>query len=295
MKRSDISLFIQRTLTRISPALNMRWVYFHHYHKFIHLKKPVTFDEKIQWLKLHDYGTNPVVQQCADKLAVRDYVEAKGCGELLNPLYAAYERVEDIDWDALPNQFAIKLNSGSGFNMFCRDKKSFDIEGAKKTLSLWMKKARTVNLIFAENQYKHIPIRILFERFIDTGDGTLPADYKLFCFNGEAKYMMLCTKRETGHPEFYFFDRKRRLVRLNKRGLAAPKGFTIDFPEVYDQLFDYASRLTQGFPFVRADFYVDGNHIIFGELTFTPSAGYDGNIPEEQNRFIGSLIHLPQP
>lgn len=291
MKRV-ISKGFKSLLTRISPRLNTEVVYFFKFKKRINLKNPRTLDEKIQWLKLHTYLGNPLVTQCADKYAVREYVEKCGCKEILNELYGVYDRVEDIPWEELPNSFVIKWNFGCGQNMIVRDKSKLNIEEAKKKLNEWYKIHDTFYLPYSEMQYKGIPPKLVCEKLIDGGGGLLPLDYKLYCFNGTAKYVMLCTERETGHPKYYFFDREKKLCRLNKRGMAAPEGFTIEMPEGYVKLFQYADVLSEPFPFVRADFYLEQGKVIFGELTFTPCGGYDVNIPEEKNVYLGNQVKL---
>ena len=107
--------------------------------KKIDLKNPQTFNEKIQWLKIHDYPKNPLVIQGADKYAVRRYIQKKGLGNTLVPLIGAWERAEDIDWDKLPEKFVLKCNHGCAYNILCPDKKKFDKEAAIKQLNKWMK------------------------------------------------------------------------------------------------------------------------------------------------------------
>ena len=77
------------------------------------------------WLKLKKYANNPLVRQCADKFAVREYIEQCGLGHILNDLIGAWDRPEDIDWNALPNRFVIKCNHGAGYNLVCKDKSKF--------------------------------------------------------------------------------------------------------------------------------------------------------------------------
>lgn len=282
-----------RTLcTLISPTFNTRVVYLFKFHRPINLKDPKTLDEKIQWLKLNTYLGNPVVTQCADKYAVRQYVKDHGCEEILNDLYFAWDSVDEIDWNSLPDKFVMKWNFGCGQNLICRDKSKLDVEETKKLLNDWLSIHDTFYLPYSEMQYRGIVPKLICEKLIETDDGALPLDYKLFCFNGKPYVVMLCTERETGHAKYYFFDRNRQLVRLNKRGIAAPEGFTIPLPEGYDKLFEYAEKLADSFPFVRADFYLEKGKVIFGELTFTPAGGYDPNIPREQNLFLGSMVNL---
>ena len=280
--------------THISPKLNTRVTYYGKFHRKIDLNNPKTLDEKIQWLKLNTYLGDPLVTQCADKYAVRKYVERCGCKEILNDLYFAWDSVDEIIWEDLPQKFVIKWNFGCGQNLICRDKSKLDKKETIKLLKKWYRLHKTFWQPYSEMQYKTIVPKLICERLIETETGDLPLDYKLYCFNGEAKYVMLCTDRQSGHPAYYFFDRERQLVRLNKRGLAAPEGFSIPMPEGYDQLFEYADKLSKPFPFVRADFYLDNGKVIFGELTFTPCAGYDVNIPREQNEFLGDQVELPR-
>ena len=283
----------RKCCTRLSPEFNTRVVYRSKFHRAIDLKDPKTLDEKIQWLKLNAYLGNELVTQCADKYLVRNYVEDCGCSEILNELYFSYDSVDEINWSELPDKFVIKWNFGCGQNLICRDKGNLDIDGAIRQLKKWYKLRNTFYLGYAEMQYKNIIPKLICERLIETEDGGLPLDYKLYCFNGKAQYVMLCTDRGSGHAKYYFFDRARQLVRLNKRGLEAPENFSLTMPEGYDKLFQYAEKLSKPFSFVRADFYLELGKVIFGELTFTPCGGYDVNIPREQNLFLGSQVQLP--
>ena len=151
MKTTDTKLGrrFKQMLTRISPKLNTRVVYLTKFKKPINLKHPQTLDEKIQWLKFNTYYQNPLITQCADKYAVREYVEKCGCGEILNELYGVYDRVEEIPWDTLPNQFVIKWNFGCGQNLIVFDKSKLDIEDAKRKLNDWYKIRDTYYLTYS--------------------------------------------------------------------------------------------------------------------------------------------------
>ena len=116
--------------------------------------------------KFNTYYKNPLVTQCADKYAVREYVEKCGCGEILNELYGVYDKVDDIPWDTLPNQFVIKWNFGCGQNLIVLDKTKLDIEDAKKKLNEWYKLRDTFYLTYSEMQYKGIPPKLICEKLI---------------------------------------------------------------------------------------------------------------------------------
>ena len=128
---------------------------------------------------------------------------------------------------------------------------------------------------------------------INPEDWIAPKDYKVFCFNGCAKYIMVCIGREKGdHPQYYFLNEKWELENINETTLKAPNDFYIEKPRCLEQLLRYAEKLSRPFPFVRVDFYVINEKVYFGELTFTPSAGLDANIFPDKDLLMGEQIRL---
>lgn len=290
--RSTPNLLVRYALTSLSPELSVRTLYRIYHRTKLNLQDPQTLDEKIQWMKLHYYKDNELVKQCADKLRVREYVKECGLEHILNPLFSTYQHANEINWDELPDKFVLKWNFGCGGNVICSDKAKLNIPATIRDLNRFEK--MKFHLIAAEPQY-NFPKRLLCEQFIETEDGHSPVDYKFYCFNGEAKYVLCCIGRGTqAKPDFYFFDRQWQLQRLNRQGKAAPEGFSIPMPEGMDELFNYAETLSKPFPFVRADFYLEQGKAYFGELTFTPAGGFDrGRLPETDLHF-GQMVHLPE-
>ena len=94
-------------LSYVSPRWNTKLLFLRKFGRLPELKHPQTLNEKLLKQKLERFGTDPVVRQCADKYRVRDYVDGCGCGGTLNRLLAVYDQPEDIDWDALPERFAV--------------------------------------------------------------------------------------------------------------------------------------------------------------------------------------------
>lgn len=277
-------------LTAISPTLNTKHRYKKRFGRKLDLKNPKTLNEKILWLKLNTYYKNPLVIQCADKYAVRKYIESCGCGELLVELYGAYDKVDDIVWDELPDQFALKWNFGAGMNLICDDKSKLNITEAKKKLKKWGKCKYWLEN--SEMQYKYAPKKLVCERYLSDGNGLLPLDYKVYCFNGKAEYVLTCIGREHGRPKFYFFDKNWQLCRINRDSKAAPEGFSVEKPACIDKIFEYAETLSAPFPFVRVDFYAINDKPYFGELTFTPAAGLDSSRLPETDLFFGTLLNI---
>lgn len=289
--KSKKNLYLRYIINSISPKLQLKLLFRFYHHRNLNLQNPQTLDEKIQWMKLYYYKGNELVKRCADKYQVREYIKECGIKHILNDIIATYEDPSEVEWDALPKQFVLKWNFGCGGNYVCFDKDTMDKEKVVRDLTAF--KTIKFHKIAAEPQYDVKKI-LLCEKMIASEDGHLPVDYKFYCFNGEAKYVLCCYGRGKGSkPSFYFFDRNWELQRFNKQGKAAPEGFTIPKPEGIDDLFKYAEILSKPFPFVRADFYLEEGKAYFGELTFTPASGFDKGRLFESDMFFGSLVKLP--
>lgn len=278
-------------LTRISPMLNTKVCYFVKFHKRLDLKNPKTLNEKNLWLKMYRYRNNPLVKQCADKYLVRDYIEKCGCGEILNPLYGVYDSPDEIDWDSLPDSFALKWNYGCGLNIIVSDKSKLNIPETVEKLKEMKKKE--FYLPYSEFQYKNVTKKLLVEKYLTDGSGFLPTDYKVYCLNGKATYTMTCCGRENGEPKYYYFDRNWNICReLSQDGLDAPKDISFAKPDGFDDMLVYAEKLSKPFEFVRADFYLINGKTVFGELTFTPGGAMDQEKLPYTDKLMGDMLVL---
>lgn len=274
-------------LSVLSPVLATKVLYFKFFHKRLDLNNPRTLNEKILWLKLNTYNHNPLVTQCADKYRVREYIKSTGCGAILNELYAVWDTPDEIIWDSLPDRFVLKCNHGCGYNIICPDKKKLDTKVAHKQLKAWLKEDYWK--LKAEVNYKAIEKKIICEKFIDGENQERLNDYKVYCFNGKAQCVLVCTNKDR---KFYFYDRDWNLLRINPDSKNAPESFSLKKPNRIDQVFRYAEILSEPFPFVRVDFYVENEVIIFGEMTFTPAAGLDTKRLYDTDVYFGDLLKL---
>lgn len=263
----------------------------HYYIKFkkkLNLTNPINFNEKIQWLKFNELNSD-IYTLCADKYKVREYVKSKGCGEILNQLYGVYDDPQDIDYRALPNKFALKCNHGAGYNIICDNKASLDIDKTNKLLNKWLKQDFSSH--FIEPQYKKIDRKILCEKYIENERGGFPEDYKFYCFNGKPYAVMVCMEREKGKPKFYYFDMNWNPLPFEDTVKLINANSYPKMPEGFDKMKEYAVKLASDFKFVRADFYLLNGKVIFGELTFTPSAGLDVTL-QEADAILGRQLKL---
>ncbi len=277
-------------MTYLSPWLNTVLLFRRKFGRWPELKEPNTLNEKLLKLKLERYGKDPLIRKCADKYQVRDFVMERGWGHILNDLIAVYDRPEDIDWQALPESFALKWNFGCGYNIICRDKKSLDTNSAMEQLKKWRREPFWA--YYSELQYRGVEKKIIVEEYIGGEDGSLPEDYKFYCFNGRAYCCMVCLGREEGWPHFYFMDRDFRLLRINRDSKNAPENFSLPKPEGLDEAFLAADSLSCGFPFVRVDLYLTSRGLRFGEMTFTPAAALDNKRLPETDLMFGAMMEI---
>lgn len=293
MKKKKIRKFSRAfyaAISYISPRLNTKLLFYKKFGRFPDLKNPKTLNEKLLKLKLERYGKDALVRQCADKYRVRDFIESRGCGEILNKLYGVYSSPEEINFDELPDKFALKWNFGCGFNIICSDKAELDKENTIALLKKWGKE--DFWSYYSELQYRNVDKKIIAEEYIGDEKGDLPEDYKFYCFNGKAYCVMLCEGRKEGWPHFYFLDRDFNLLRINKDSKAAPEDFKREKPAGIDEAFAIADKLSQGFEFVRVDLYIYKSKVRFGEMTFTPAAALDNKRLPETDLMFGQMLKL---
>ena len=248
--------------------------------KELDLSNPQTFSEKINWYKI--FSNDPLMAQCADKVAVRDYIIEKGYANSLNNVYGIYNNVSEIDPDNLPPKFVIKASHGSHMNYIVKDKNSFDWKKAKRMLRTWLH--QDIYWSGREWVYKDIPKRIIIEEYLEDDAGEL-RDYKFFCFNGEPVYMEYDLGRFGKKHYRNFYDMQMNLMEFFD-GECPQKTDLVEFPlkfEVYEQMQNMARVLSKPFQHVRVDFYYANNKIYCGELTFFDGGGSTVFYPEEWN------------
>lgn len=256
----------------------------------VNIENPIYFSEKMLWLKYNLYNKSSLVAQCYNKYEVRNYIKSKGLECILNELYGAWDNIEDIPWEHLPDEFVMKISNGYAGHVFKRKNILFNIEKAKKTLKNTMNKYSYYYKITGDLFVGGTKQKIICERLLHSNYGyTAPEDYKFYCFNGIPRYVEFLSNRHGSSDYSYkevFVD-----IELNDRhdleAEATPGTFTA--PNCYQEMLRIAKILSEDFPFVRVDLYVENDKPIFGELTFTPTH-FQTEISEIE---LGKMLKLP--
>ncbi len=256
----------------------------------LNLDSPKTYNEKLQWLKLYDH--NPLYCKMVDKIEAKKYVtEVLGTDEFIIPTLAVYDSVDEIDFDALPEQFVLKCSHDSGGIVICRDKSNFN----KKRAIQMLKRGMDRNYYYQNREwpYKSLKPRIIAEQYMEDESGELK-DYKIFCFNGDPKAMFIASDRFDNNQEtkFDFYDMDFKHLPFTNGHPNSTK--EIEKPDGFEKMKELAAKLSQGIPHARVDFYDIKGKIYFGEITFFHWSGMKPFKPIEWDYTFGSWIQLPE-
>ncbi len=262
-------------------------LYFLTFGKRLSWKHPSTFNEKLNWLKIHD--RNPIYVTLCDKRKVKKYVAEKIGAKYVIPTLKELSKIEDLDMDRLPEKFVIKTNHDSGTVFICTDKSKFNINVVRRKIRDSLN--RDFSLPFREWPYKYVERKIIIEKFLESTSVYGLNDYKFFCFNGKAKFLKVDFDRSTNHCANYY-SLSWQLLPFGERVCPPNPNHEIAKPKNFEKMLELAEQLSSDIPFARVDFYNLDGEIYFGELTFYPAAGLGHFIPETADLELGHLLQL---
>lgn len=253
----------------------------------LNLESPQTFNEKIQWLKLYDRKDE--YSLFVDKCEAKKIVEKKIGSKYIIPTIGVWDDPDDIDFDAMPSQFVLKCNHNSGVGMcICKDKNLINKRKVKANLRKGLRQDYYITA--REWPYKNVKRKVLAEQYMVDESGLELKDYKIFCFNGEPKYIQVDFGRFTKH-ERNLYD-----VAWKYMGFASlyptNENHEIPKPICLGEMLEIARTLSKGTPFMRVDLYVIGKDIYFGEMTLHHGSGFEPFSPFEWDKKLGDLINL---
>lgn len=256
----------------------------------LNLNDPVTFSEKLQWLKVHNQ--NSMYTQLVDKFDVKGYVGCLLGDPYIIPTINVWEKPEQIKWDELPERFVLKTTHGGGSSgvIICRDKTKLNKVSAVKALEKTLK--QDIYKTFREWPYKNVHKRIIAEKYMEQEDGSELIDYKFFCFHGSPEFLYVRhTDKVTNKKSLCFVTKDWELAPFRRKD-DAPVIALPPKPLQFDEMMKIAKRLSSAFPFVRVDLYTINGQVYFSELTFYPSSGLLPFESYESDKTIGKLLDL---
>lgn len=260
------------------------------YGRKIDFANPKSFNEKLNWLKLYD--RKDLYTTMVDKYESKKYVGNIIGNDYIIPTLGVYDTFDDIDFNLLPEKFVMKCNHDSGNVIICKDKNKLDFKRLKKKMNACLKK--DYYLINREWPYKNVKRKIIVEKYMEDKKNDELVDYKIYCFNGQPKYLYISqglSNHATAKIDFvdlnfhkapfYRKDFKQHEIIPNK-------------PKNYERMLELAKKLSYNISFIRVDFYEINGKIYFGELTFTPCGGFMKFYPKEWDEKLGDMIDLSE-
>ena len=264
-----IAVTLRGSIKLVSKKKYIELQYKYITHHKLHFNSPIRYTEKLQYLRYYVYPKMPLVSKCAGRVGVRDFLTENNLEEYLIPVIGIYDKFDDIDFDKLPNQFAMKCSHGCAMNYICFDKSKINKQELRKKFNKYLKTnygKKTVEL-----HYSPIKPQIIIEQLM-LQDGHLPDEYKIHCFNGKAKNLYLVTGRgnDIRYTNMYIdwtpfdgsqFNGWKKLDYMPEK------------PGNFSEMIKISELLSAKFPFVRVDLYNINGKIYFSEMTFTPAKG----------------------
>lgn len=252
----------------------------------LNLSHPVGFNEKENWLKMHEI--HPEYTDFVDKVKVRDIVEKMIGPGFFFPLLGTWNHFNEIDFDSLPNEFVLKCNHDSGSVKVIKDKTKIN----KKELEAFYEGRLKLNVysIGREYPYKNVKPCIMAEKLMSSENGTGINDYKFFCFNGRPHIMFIATERATGDTKFDWYDMD--FNHLDIVNIHPQSGRVLPKPECWEEMKEIVTKCSKGIKFVRIDLYEIDGKVYFGEFTFFHGGGFWPFKPEHWEKDLGDLIDI---
>ena len=140
--------------------------------------------------------------------------------------------------------------------------------------------------------YYPIKRKIFAEQFVkDKNEGEL-TDYKFLCFNGEPKYCQVINDRDTKDFHLNYYDMNFNFVDICITDVPNNKNKLDKKPNNFEQMKEYAKKLSQDFNFVRVDFYEINDKVYLSELTFFPASGFFSYKNKKTDLMLGNMLNL---
>jgi hypothetical protein len=210
------------------------------------------------WFRIKTSGEieNPLRVYVSDKELVKNYVRQTVGDQFNVPTIAVLRSPAEVDTIDFPARCAIKPTHASQAVCLRTNGEDIDRERIKK----WFK----LNYYLAgrERNYRSLKPMVIVEPLIF--DTTNVEDYKIFCWHGVPKFVMVDIDRRTNHMR-KIFDPQWNEQDFSMTYPRAPG--VLPKPATLEEMLRVARALSAPFSFVRIDLYTDGDRVLVGEVT----------------------------
>lgn len=284
-------------------SMQVRCTYLEYQGRLLRLSNPKLYTDKMIWLQgFYNIHRKNLMQRCYDKYRAREYFSEKLDSDRYIPrLLGVYESAQEIPFELLPEKCILKVSQSSGLNLVLKER----VEDPKRRqeirdkFSFWLYEARKKKHIFEDYLYDGHAV-ILVEELLETIDGKVPDDYRVFCFNGKPEFIChdIESTDEAGNKLHEYYRNTYTTVWDSipvDMGRKRKPEAAIEKPSVLDEMLEISEKLSKDFPFVRVDMYIVGGKVYIGELTWLPQGGTGKIEPFEYEKTYGELLELPEP
>ena len=223
---------------------------------------PKTFNEKLRWLILNE--KTELKTKLTDKLQAKKWCQEKLGNDLCAELYGEWKKFDDIDFNALPDKFALKVNHGWKMNLLILNKAEF-IRTKKNQTRKMINEYLKINYydFSLEPQYINIERKVFAEK-LRSIDSSSVQEYQVHCMNGEPKLIEVSPSKMFSiffkNPCIQFYDLNWTLQPYTYYWKYNNK--QVEKPDFFNDLLKYSKKLAEGFSYVRVDFAIDEGNIV---------------------------------
>ena len=278
---------------RLSDKSYLEKLFFSNQGYKLNLDVPLTLNEKLQWLNIHDRRAVSTIH--ANKYLSREYLKKEFGDEFLIPILLVTDNPTSIKFDDLPNEpFVIKSNYSSGGFKIVRDKRNINFKRLIVDCKWWL----SFNYYCTGRQLQQMNIHplIIIEKMLLTSDGKIPNNYKLHCINGKVEFISVSVNSK-GENKICIFDSK--WVALNFTYSDKVKQLKEHFqfeeiepPKTLAKMIKFSEQIAQVYAYVQVEFYdVDGK-LYFGDIKHHLGGGFKQFKPIEVDYNYGYLLDL---
>ncbi len=277
-------------LPKIFYPFITKYFYKKHLKKNLDLDYPVTFSEKLNYLKIFDVTLEKKL--LSDRLLSKEYVKKNFSGLRIAKVYTVGKTYENLDFSKCPNKFIIKTNHACKSGIVIYDKEN-DLKINEQKYKNYYKKVLGINYAFwgtLELQYKDISPKIYAEELLEPENGSLFCEFEVYCFNGNIEFIHYCVHTDDGLIYRKYYNKN-----WEETGFCIGAKYNSEYsPNDNNKLkvLEYSKKMSEGFKFVRVDFFEVNGKLYFAEMTFTPFSGDIKFEPENYDFILGMKLEI---